>query len=53
MSDAVQFIRSGNGFAPELRRVMRNLKSERVQVDEMWQFVYCKAKTVTPAIYRL
>src|ERR1035438_9768858 len=31
-------------------RVMRNLKSERVQIDEMWQFVYCKQKSVTPAI---
>jgi IS1 family transposase len=31
-------------------RVMRNLKSERVQIDEMWQFVYCKQKAVTPAI---
>src|ERR1017187_9568812 len=25
-------------------RVTRNLKSERVQIDEMWQFVYCKQK---------
>ena len=31
-------------------RVMRNLKSERVQIDEMWQFVYCKERHVTPAI---
>ena len=31
-------------------RVMRNLKSERVQIDEMWQFVYCKQKAVTPDI---
>lgn len=31
-------------------RAMRDLKSERVQIDEMWQFVYCKNKTVTPAI---
>lgn len=31
-------------------RVMHNLKSERVQIDEMWQFVYCKQKAVTPDI---
>ena len=31
-------------------RVLRNLNTERVQIDEMWQFVYCKEKTVTPAI---
>src|ERR1039457_5645500 len=31
-------------------RVMRNLKSERVQIDEMWQFVYCKERHVTPSI---
>jgi len=29
-------------------RVMRNLKSGRVQIDEMWQFVYCKQKAATP-----
>jgi IS1 family transposase len=28
-------------------RVMRNLKSERVQVDEIWSFCYAKAKNVT------
>ena len=31
-------------------RVLRNLKCARVQVDEMWQFVYCKQKSVTLAI---
>jgi IS1 family transposase len=31
-------------------RVFRNLKCQRMQIDEMWQFVYCKQKTVTPAI---
>lgn len=31
-------------------RVFRNLKCERMQVDECWQFVYCKEKHVTPAI---
>ena len=31
-------------------RVFRNLKCERMQVDECWQFVYCKDKHVTPEI---
>ena len=31
-------------------KVFRNLKCERMQVDECWQFVYCKEKHVTPAI---
>lgn len=31
-------------------RVFRNLKCERMQVDECWQFVYCKEKHKTPAI---
>jgi IS1 family transposase len=29
-------------------RVLRNLKCERIQVDECWAFVYAKAKNVTP-----
>jgi len=31
-------------------RVMRNLKCQRVQVDEIWSFCYAKAKNVTPEI---
>jgi IS1 family transposase len=31
-------------------KVFRNLKCQRMQVDECWQFVYCKQKTVTPKI---
>ena len=31
-------------------RMFQNLKCERMQVDECWQFVYCKQKTVTPEI---
>ena len=31
-------------------RVLRNLPCRRVQVDELWAFLYCKAKTVTPTI---
>jgi IS1 family transposase len=30
--------------------VFRNLKCERIQVDECWSFVYAKEKNVTPAI---
>jgi IS1 family transposase len=31
-------------------RVFRNLRSRRVQVDELWGFNYCKRKNVTPKI---
>lgn len=31
-------------------RVMRNLTSRRIQVDECWAFCYAKAKNVTPEI---
>jgi IS1 family transposase len=31
-------------------RVMRNLTSQRLQVDEIWSFCYAKAKNVTPEI---
>jgi IS1 family transposase len=31
-------------------RAFRNLKCERMQVDECWSFCYCKEKTVTPDI---
>jgi IS1 family transposase len=31
-------------------RAMRNLKCQRVQVDEIWSFCYAKAKNVTPEI---
>src|SRR5258708_438995 len=31
-------------------RVMRNLKCQRVQVDEIWSFCYAKAKNITPKI---
>jgi IS1 family transposase len=31
-------------------RVMRNLSSQRIQVDECWAFCYAKAKNVTPEI---
>jgi len=31
-------------------RVLRNLKSRRIQLDELWRFLYCKDKNVTPEI---
>jgi len=31
-------------------RVLRNLPCRRIQLDELWGFNYCKAKTVTPEI---
>jgi len=31
-------------------RVFRNLPCRRIQVDELWAFVYCKEKNVTTAI---
>lgn len=31
-------------------RTLRNLKCRRVQLDELWGFLYCKDKNVTPEI---
>jgi len=31
-------------------RTLRNLACRRIQLDELWGFNYCKAKTVTPEI---
>lgn len=31
-------------------RTLRNLSCRRIQLDELWGFNYCKAKTVTPEI---
>lgn len=31
-------------------RMLRNLKCRRVQLDELWGFLYCKDKNVTPEI---
>ena len=32
-------------------RVFRNLQCRRLQLDELWTFLYCKDKNVTPEIY--
>lgn len=40
----------GAACSEYLDRTLRNLKSERVQVDELWSFVAAKQKNVTPAV---
>jgi len=39
----------GNACAEYQDRVIRNVAAKRVQVDEIWSFVGCKEKNVTPA----
>jgi IS1 family transposase len=41
---------AGRACADYQDRRMRNLKCERMQVDEIWAFVYAKEKNVTPTI---
>ena len=41
---------AGRACADYQNRTMQNLKCERMQVDEIWAFVYAKEKNVTPAI---
>src|ERR1039457_2993297 len=41
---------AGRACADYQDRTMRNLKCDRMQVDEIWAFVYAKEKNVTPAI---
>ena len=40
----------GAACSEYLNRTLVNLKSERVQIDELWSFVAAKKKNVTPAI---
>ena len=40
---------AGEAFSEYQDRVMRNLTCKRVQVDEIWAFVYAKAKNVPTA----
>ena len=40
----------GAACSEYLDRTLRNLKSERVQIDELWSFVAAKQKNVTPAV---
>ena len=43
-------VEAGNAAADYQDKVFHNLKCRRIQVDELWGFVYCKQKTVTPEI---
>jgi IS1 family transposase len=40
----------GAACSDYLNRTLVNLKSERVQIDELWSFVAAKQKNITPAI---
>ncbi|MGA2589446.1 MAG: IS1 family transposase [Bryobacteraceae bacterium] len=40
----------GAACSAYLDKTLRNLKSERVQIDEIWSFVGAKQKNVTPAL---
>ena len=40
----------GTACAEYQNRVIRNVPSKRVQIDEIWSFCYCKQKNLTPTI---
>src|ERR1019366_1824322 len=40
----------GAACSEYLDKTLCNLKSERIQIDEIWSFVAAKQKNVTPAI---
>lgn len=39
---------AGRAFSLYQDEVMRNLKCKRIQCDEIWAFIGCKEKNVTP-----
>ncbi|HEV2349527.1 MAG TPA: IS1 family transposase [Terriglobia bacterium] len=43
-------VEAGNAPSKYQDRVFRNLECRRIQVDELWGFIYCKEKTVTEEI---
>lgn len=43
-------VEAGNVAAEFQSRLFRNLNCRRVQVDELWGFIYCKQKNVTSEI---
>lgn len=43
-------LEAGNAAADYQDRVFQNLRCRRIQVDELWGFVYCKEKNVTNEI---
>jgi hypothetical protein len=44
------FVEVGESCAEYQDKPFRNLKCQRVQVDELWAFCYCKQKNVTSEI---
>src|SRR5450432_3467813 len=40
---------AGRAFSEYQDRTMRNLTCKRLQVDEIWSFVHCKAKNILTA----
>ena len=40
---------AGEAFSDYQDRTLRGLTCKRIQVDEIWAFVHCKAKNVAPA----
>jgi hypothetical protein len=40
----------GTACSEYLNVTMRNVKAKRIQIDEIWSFVGCKQKNVTPEI---
>jgi hypothetical protein len=43
-------VEAGNAAADYQDRAFQNLNCRRIQVDELWGFVYCKGKNVTHEI---
>jgi IS1 family transposase len=43
-------VETGSVAAKFQDQLFRNLNSRRIQVDELWGFIYCKQKNVTPDI---
>ena len=43
-------VESGQACARYQDKVFRDLPCQRLQVDELWAFCYCKQKNVTAAI---
>jgi hypothetical protein len=43
-------VEAGNAAETFQRCLFRNLNCRRIQVDELWGFIYCKQKNVTSEI---
>jgi hypothetical protein len=44
-------VEAGQAAAWYQDRVLRNLNCRRIQVDEIWSFVYAKQKNVATALF--